>query len=631
MTKHFLTFLFAILLSITSFSQEITRPLTISIEQAELYKAERSFPDRELRSYRDGGITLPFIDDFSRYSLPTNNPEIPADWQLWTDNTARINSSLPINPPTKGVATLDGLDETGYPHDFSGQFTYGAADTLTSCPIDLSGKTAADSVKLIFHYQSGGFGNEADFQDELVLEFLVPNSDPPLWQEAWSTPGVVVTDFQRVFVHVNDALWLQSDFQFRFRNYATLSGNFDHWHIDYVWLDDDVVDAEFKIIDVSANGHSTSLLNGLHNMPWTHYQNAPSSIMSESELVQFRNLDEDRNITFGSKVFYDGAEIADLPQGLNTALNGFSTFGQPYSTNDGSPNSFVYPSDVNDTCATFKVQHFCTTTPDLNAVNDTLTFEQHFSNYYAYDDGTAEGAYALNDEGSSMAMRYTNYVQDTLLGLLIHFNPFGLNQSDETFLLRAWHNNGGEPGDEIQENFVLHQPDYYHEGNDVFQFYEYDEPILIPEGEFHVGIVQTTSAELNVGYDKQFNANGDKLHYKLGAFGSWAQSGVSGSLMIRPVFQSDKELGWDFVDVNEIQKAKTISFNVYPNPAEDRLVSEEFVAGRTVRILNLVGAVVKEELLQSSELFVGDLALGTYVVQVIENELFVGNSKFIKK
>jgi hypothetical protein len=28
-------------------------------------------------------LLLPFLDDFSRYSLATNDPEIPADWQRY--------------------------------------------------------------------------------------------------------------------------------------------------------------------------------------------------------------------------------------------------------------------------------------------------------------------------------------------------------------------------------------------------------------------------------------------------------------------------------------------------------------------------------------------------------------------
>lgn len=629
MNKIFLAGLILILAVSSSMAQEITRPLTISVEQAEQYQLESRYPERAISASRSAGLELPFIDDFSRYSLATNDPDIPLEWQMWVDKSARINSSLPINPPTKGVATLDGLDETGYPYDFSNQYSYGSADTLTSCPLDLSSYTAEDSVKLIFYYEGGGFGNAPDLEDELLVEFLVPNSNPPLWQEVWSTPGVVSSEFQRVFIHVNDPLWLEEEFQFRFRNYSTLSGNVDHWHIDYVWMDDEIVDAEFTIVDVSPNANPTTLLQGYHTIPWEHYQSAPPGFMAPNFPVDFRNLDEDRNISFGTEISFEGAVIADLDQQLSTALNGFSTFGQPFSINDNTPNSFTFPTDVDDTCATFLVKHFCNTSPDINTVNDTIEFEQHFSNYYAYDDGTAEGAYALNEPGSATAMRFNNLLEDSLVGLLIHFSPFTLDNTNETFLLRVWDDAGGAPGSELSENFVLHSPGYYAEGYDVFEFYEYDEPVNILTGNFHVGIAQTNNTELNIGYDKSFNANSANLNFRLGPFGSWTQSGVQGSLMIRPVFQSDKSLEWDFVDVNEMN-ADRLDYRVYPNPAESVISSSSFIDGRTLRILNSLGAVVREEVIVSSQIDIADLPQGIYISQLLESSSVVGMTKFIK-
>ncbi|MEJ6682006.1 MAG: T9SS type A sorting domain-containing protein [Flavobacteriales bacterium] len=629
MNKTFLAGLMFVLAFTSSMAQEIMRPLTMSVEKAEQYQIESRYPKRAMSVSRANGITLPFIDDFSRYSLSTNNPEIPLDWQMWVDNSARINSSLPINPPTKGVATLDGLDKTGYPYDFSNEFSYGSADTLTSCPIDLSSYNVEDSVKLVFYYEGGGLGNAPDFEDELFVEFLVPNSTPQLWQQVWSTPGVGSTEFQRAFIHVNDELWLEEDFQFRFRNFSTLSGNVDHWHIDYVWMDHDIVDAEFSIVDVSANGNRTTLLQGYHSIPWEHYQSATAGFMAPNFPVSFRNLGEDRNISFGTEISFEGTLIADFSQQLSTALNGFSTFGQPFSINDNTPNNFSYPTDLGDTCATFLVKHFCNTTPDINTVNDTLEFEQNFVNYYAYDDGSAEGAYALNEPGSSIAMRFNNLLEDSLVGLLIHFSPFTLNNSNETFLLRVWEDSSGEPGLELEENFELHYPGYYAEGYDVFEFYEYDEPVHIPLGNFHVGIVQTNNAELNIGYDKSFNANSANLKFKLGPFGSWTQSGVQGSLMIRPVFQSDKELEWDFVDVDEISTG-SVEFKVYPNPSQSVISSDLFVYGRNLVIMNSLGVVVKEEIIVSSQVDISDLSQGVYVSQLLEKGSVVGMTKFIK-
>lgn len=72
---------------------------------------------------------MPFIDDFSRDGI------YPFD-SLWLDQDAFINRSFANAPPTIGVATLDGLDALGRPHDsLSGSEEI--ADHLTSRPIDL--------------------------------------------------------------------------------------------------------------------------------------------------------------------------------------------------------------------------------------------------------------------------------------------------------------------------------------------------------------------------------------------------------------------------------------------------------------------------------------------------------------
>lgn len=631
MIKQLSTFLLLAFLScaIIPQAQEIVKPLKISVEQLDAHLKERNFEPRETRTQRDGALTLPFIDDFSRYSLPTNDPAVPVEWQMWEDNSARINNTLCKNVPTQGVATLDGLDFQGYPYDFSNQFAYGPADTLTSCQIDLSGLTAADSVKLIFHYQKGGMGNAPEFEDSLLLEMTIGGTNPPLWQLVWSSPGGGADDnFTRQFIHISDPNLLHESAQFRFRNFATLSGNVDHWNIDYVWLDDDIVDADFKIIDVAVSSHESSLLNGLQSMPWDHYQTDPGGFIDDDQFVTFSNLDDDRNISFDAEVYFEDNLQAALPQLSSTAENAFSFLERQLSINDGSPNNYVFDVNVADTCADFRVRYINATSPDINPNNDTLEFTQHFGNYYAYDDGSAEGAYALNQAGSAKAMKFTNVVTDSLLGLLIHFSPFNTDNSNEIFVLKAWQDEDGAVGEEIGENFNTYNPEYFSEGYDRFVYYEYDLPLEILAGDFYVGIVQSTDAELNIGYDKHTNANPDKLYYRLGNNGSFLQSSIQGSLMIRPVFQSDKELEWDFVNVEELEE-EPIAF--YPNPAQDYISSNQLQFGETIRIYNSIGALVLDQQVQSTELYVGDLPKGVYLVQLLNQGELKGTSRFIKQ
>ena len=76
------------------------------------YKLERDLGERADRG-GEASLTIPFFDDFSRYSLPTNDPTIPVSWQRWSDQKARINNTFAVSPLSIGVATLDGMDETG--------------------------------------------------------------------------------------------------------------------------------------------------------------------------------------------------------------------------------------------------------------------------------------------------------------------------------------------------------------------------------------------------------------------------------------------------------------------------------------------------------------------------------------
>src|SRR5687767_9650007 len=69
--------------------------------------------------------TLPFIDDFSTsYILPDPNK--------WIGAQTYINGTYPVDPPTIGVATFDGLKSNGMPYNMGGNLNPQPADTLTS-------------------------------------------------------------------------------------------------------------------------------------------------------------------------------------------------------------------------------------------------------------------------------------------------------------------------------------------------------------------------------------------------------------------------------------------------------------------------------------------------------------------
>jgi hypothetical protein len=196
--------------------------------------------------------------------------------------------------------------------------------------------------------------------------------------------------------------------------------------------------------------------------------------------------------------------------------------------------------------------------------NDSIGFEQVFDNYYAYDDGSAEKAYSLESMGGQLAVRYPLAIADTLDGIKIHFTPFYDNAELETFVIKVWADDVGFPGEQIDTMYQFNSPLYFTDGHDKFAYYSCDHPIPV-SGIIHVGFIQQNVEHLNIGLDKNTNANAGNLHYKLGAGANWLASDIQGSVMIHPVLRAGK-------DAPEIPEGviefsfNEISSNLYPNP-----------------------------------------------------------------
>ncbi|NQX90594.1 MAG: T9SS type A sorting domain-containing protein [Flavobacteriales bacterium] len=622
-------------IAMDSVAQESERPLLYSVEQMQRADMERQWPERAARG--GGSLSIPFFDDFSTFSLPTNDPDIPQALQRWEDNFARINATIPLSPPTYGVATLDGLDADGFPYQFV-ENSYGEADVLTSLPINLQGLTIDNNVYLHFRYQGGGRGNSPEDQDSLVVDFLAPGGGDDAWFRQWSVEGAETEGFISVFIPIEDPLFLTDGFKFRFRNYATLAGNLDHWNLDFVFLDSNIDPSNFDVVEVAFVEPVNGLLNEFTAMPWSHFTPNPASFMEDQVASISRNLSASQadNIQSGFKVeSVETGAIQDFENDFQTVIvNPFEVFEVPYFVND-DPNNFVYDTSVNDTCALFNVTFYQDEvglfSDDKVGVldNDSIQFTQVFQNYYAYDDGSAESAYSLqNQAGGRVAMRYNVAEPDTLLGLFIHFTPFQFDNSNETFLLRVWDNDGGVPGNELGENFSFKTPNYFTDGYDVFAYYEYDDPQLV-NGSIFVGLVQNNAVEMNFGLDKNTNQNPSKLFFQLGLGASWQQSNIQGTVMIRPVFAAGKSDVW-----NSVEELNAEAVSIYPNPANNHVtVAFETPGIRELRVLNQTGQVVHAETLRDSKTTIStqQLATGLYIIEILQLNGTVSRQKLLVK
>jgi hypothetical protein len=221
---------------------------------------------------------------------------------------------------------------------------------------------------------------------------------------------------------------------------------------------------------------------------------------------------------------------------------------------------------LSDTTVNVEVCTFINPT-DAHLENDTACYSIEMSNYYAYDDGSAERSWTVQGAGSQVALKFYNYSADTLMGLAVNWLPYGIDHSAQTFFLKVWSDNAGVPGSLISENFNYQYPQYTDSvGYDSFTFHELDNPLVLGVGTYYVGWVQSDAPTYDLGNDKNTNNNPAKLFYSLGVDQPWQASQVTGSVMIRPVLRSGKQQIWNGIDEGDSTQEWG---SAYPNPALD--------------------------------------------------------------
>ncbi len=557
-------------------------------------------------------LTLPFIDDFSQYNIFPN----PA---LWQDLDAYINSNFADNPITFGVATLDGLDQTGTPYNFALPTAYGPADSLTSQQVDLS--TIIDSVFLSFYYQPQGNGNKPETKDSLRLEFFRQSDSS--WVRMWGAQGAANQPFQQVMIPV-DTSFQNNEFQFRFLNWATLSGNVDHWNIDYVYLDENRNHADTALNDVSFITNHHSMLAEFTAMPWSHYLTDTIGLMDTAMNVTYRN-----NHSSTYAVFYKYQVIDNNGVGPNIGVPypttassknvaPYSNLTEPQAVYNLPINNFSFPSDASQT-KVFQIKNYFTVTPtDVHTNNDTVESYQVFGSYYAYDDGSAEGGYGVQGIGSKLAHEFNIKKNDTLKSFQIYFNPIMNNLSAQTFRLKVWSSLSPEVEIYSQPAALFTSPIYTN--TNAFLNYDLDVPLYLPAGTYYFGWEKISSEFLNVGWDVNTN-NRTKVHFN--AVGVWQNPTASmpdGSLMLRPVFGSVVD---PQVSVDEKETIKD-DFEVYPNPTTNTIYFKNNSTGNNfyhIQLIDVYGKVIIETASSiSNKIDVSNVSNGIYIVRFVNND-----------
>jgi hypothetical protein len=540
----------------------------------------------------------------------------------WLDDCAFHNFRFAKNPRSLGVATFDGLDQNGYPYAINSTLT-NYADFLTSKPINLEGFDAADSVYFSFLYQPEGFGDVPESSDSLVLEFYAKDIDQ--WFRVWSASGTPVSDFKVGHLNISDPKYFKKGFQFRFKNYGALSGMLDVFNIDYVHLralsgHQDTLFKDFAFVYPIG-----SLLKKYTSVPWDHFKNNASGKMNDVFQVTLHNGSNlpENNQNGQINISYNGVNEGSFLLNAQNLSGGDLNYAPntTYATTHDLSGGYQFDTGKLGTYQSFDIQ--CTASAQFpNLVqNDSTQGVQVFSNYYSYDDGSAEAAYGPTGTQSRLAIKYEAYEPDSLIGIAIHFVPTVVDVSNKLFLLSVWNDDNGTPGQLIYEDdvFFPRQPQYGSSANEFYNYYFIDTQKVHVGATFYVGWRQFDAERLNVGLDRN-NDNSQFTYYSVNGGATWNQSMIDGSVMIRPIFSTslDAELG---VESHKLDSKKEIK--IYPNPATDQLyISADPNSFSGMELWSLEGKLLKFE--DEKQFFdISDLPAGYYFLKVFGfDELF---------
>jgi len=606
-------------------------------------------------------LLLPFFEDFSNYTGYPNE-------KLFMDKQAFVNNTFPVFPPTIGVVTLDALNEHGeiYPH--LDQLSRGA-DTLTSRYIrldslflvdNISQITPADSIYFSFYFQPGGggvagagaegrIGNQPQKNDSLVLEFgytvLEDTVYVTYWNHVWASPGFSIDEwlaedtleyFRQVLIPITENKYLCDNFQFRFRNYASLEpqqgitgweGNVDQWHIDYIRLDVNRSYNDVYTNDLAFVSPTTSFLNNYQVMPWNQFQPAD---MKSNFTNQLTNLsDGARTSTYQYNITQDGNVVYQHPMTGSVNIEPYFRRGIQTQQDQASPKIGSIPPLTGAT--TFTITHIFQIADgeDIAHANDTCVFEQKFYDYYAYDDGTAEYGYCLNNQFNVayLAMKFSLNKPDSLSAVRMWFNQTRNSANENAlFSIIVWEDNNGVPGKEIY-TLEGNKPRFA-DSTDFLDFVEYPfvKKVRV-SGNFWVGFQQHGNVQLNIGFDQNTDS---REFFRFNTRGIWEESVFKGTPMLRPVFGEITSGPIDCV-------ASPTTTTIKPNPANDwvEIINYELQI-KSIEIFDVYGRNVGANLRvrisaeTGNKINISHLPTGIYFVRIYKENNTFETLKLIK-
>ncbi|MCT4639134.1 MAG: T9SS type A sorting domain-containing protein [Bacteroidales bacterium] len=582
-------------------------------------------------------IVIPFLDDFAQYQNGFNTT-------LWDNSGAYINASYSNNPPNIGIVTFDAIDANGKVHTFASSNSF-KSDRLTSKPINLN-YAASDSVYLSFSYQPGGNGDQPEKTDSLIVEFYAPEKDE--WKTVWAQEGIAREAYKTATIKIIQTDYLKDGFKFRFCNYASLTqsnadpnlkSNYDHWNIDFVYLDKNRTYKDTIFDDVAMIAKGKSMMVDYTNVPKNHLTDDTSLELFNNPMeigIKYRNNSTIAYTTLRRFIIKDKGDPQNntLSEGGWVRVDPGQEIDYTHKINYDFVRTLSQPSEfeIISYLHIFSNRRSSITVSDQKMLyNDTTKFTHKFEDYYSYDDGTAESGYGLlgnNIINGSVAMQFNAVVRDTISAINIFFNDVQSAPRTDRFKLMIWNDNGGAPGDIIYEGTQELEPKHGTSLNG-FTSYKMDKQVIV-KGKYYVGWKQMYENFMNVGFDVS-NIQNKKLFFNVG--NGWEQSKEQGVCMIRVEF--------DNIDITvtpptDIKDNNNSSIKVYPNPTDgivnvsaDNLPDNEML----ISVYNTLGIkVIEQQFYNQQQLDLTSLKQGLYFIRIFDhNNKIVGTTKIIKR
>lgn len=600
-------------------------------------------------------LALPFFDDFSK---PLDGTSY-ADTTLWESSyTVRVNDGMAIHPPTINVATFDGLDSAGMAYNPNEILLTGYTDQLVSQPIDLSENKLAvtdrPGVYLSFFYQWQGNVEAPDEEDFLEVGFKTAE------ENGWETVMTIfpkedadATVFYDTIIQVNGDAFFHEAFQFRIRSFGRLSGPYDTWHVDYVYLNKGRNLDDLSFPDRALSTQLGPLFGVYRSIPRDHFFSNDQMTPPTFEIQNMKNVEASINFRTEGSFHHTDREsgtttthetIISKATPINITDNVLFAYEHRAVRMDTLPDRndpLQFPTDpaIDSTLIRLTIAlqtrdniPFNTTPPiepdstgDYTqnylpirfTTNDTLTADYVLADYFAYDDGVAEYAAGLIEAGNLVAYAFeidTAYAlkQDTLIGFDVYFPPYAItsNQTVDFFIYHDDPDNPGFPGDQwlrIPSRRVLRK------GLNEFQRIQFLPALLVDEKRFYIGWQEPAAGEVMVGLDMS-NDTGNKMFVNTN--GTWYQNDeVHGSLMMRPVF------GKGIIDAS-VGVEDEYHSALYPNPNQGIFYLEGDV--RDLEVFSFTGQRVTCDTLSigdRTEVRVNARAPGLYLVRYREGNI----------